>query len=144
MHVLASVLAWGSSVINPFIYAFSNRQYGNAFQKLLCCKHSNLASSMTGGVPAALRHQQSCTPSQSGRTLMTECANTPGGGQVNRGLGILVYAEQDVNKLALRYLNISDQIYCRYSIKPTYAVAGLITVLMKKHNLVNSKKKAVM
>ncbi|KAJ9581013.1 hypothetical protein L9F63_023800, partial [Diploptera punctata] len=37
IHVLASVLAWASSVINPFIYAGSNRQYRGAFRRLLCC-----------------------------------------------------------------------------------------------------------
>ncbi|XP_023333494.1 protein trapped in endoderm-1 [Eurytemora carolleeae] len=36
LHVVASVLAWMSSVINPFIYAFKNRQYKQAFKKLLC------------------------------------------------------------------------------------------------------------
>ncbi len=34
LHVLASVLAWGSAVINPFIYAFKNRQYQQAFAKV--------------------------------------------------------------------------------------------------------------
>ncbi|KAJ8930869.1 hypothetical protein NQ314_016289 [Rhamnusium bicolor] len=34
-HVLASILAWASSVINPFIYAASNRQYRSAYSKLL-------------------------------------------------------------------------------------------------------------
>lgn len=36
LHVLASVLAWASAVINPFIYAFKNRQYQQAFAKVLC------------------------------------------------------------------------------------------------------------
>ncbi|XP_040570280.1 protein trapped in endoderm-1 [Lepeophtheirus salmonis] len=36
LHVLASVLAWSSAVINPFIYAFKNRQYQQAFIKVLC------------------------------------------------------------------------------------------------------------
>lgn len=35
LHVLASILAWASSVINPFIYAASNRQYRSAYSKLL-------------------------------------------------------------------------------------------------------------
>lgn len=35
LNVLASVLAWASSVINPFIYAASNRQYRAAYTKLL-------------------------------------------------------------------------------------------------------------
>ena len=34
LHVVASVLAWMSSVINPFIYAFKNRQYKQAFKKV--------------------------------------------------------------------------------------------------------------
>lgn len=34
LNVLASVLAWASSVINPFIYAASNRQYRAAYTKL--------------------------------------------------------------------------------------------------------------
>merc|ERR1711981_887950 len=37
LHVVASVLAWMSATINPFIYAFKNRQYQQAFKKLLCC-----------------------------------------------------------------------------------------------------------
>lgn len=34
VHVVASVLAWASAVINPFIYAFKNRQYQQAFAKV--------------------------------------------------------------------------------------------------------------
>ncbi len=34
LHVLASVLAWASAVLNPFIYAFKNRQYQQAFAKV--------------------------------------------------------------------------------------------------------------
>ncbi|XP_066997330.1 protein trapped in endoderm-1 isoform X2 [Anabrus simplex] len=41
IHVLASVLAWASSVVNPFIYAGSNRQYRAAYRNLLCCTRSN-------------------------------------------------------------------------------------------------------
>nr|CAD7434164.1 unnamed protein product [Timema monikensis] len=36
LHVLSSVLAWASSVINPFIYAGSNKQYRTAYKKLFC------------------------------------------------------------------------------------------------------------
>ncbi|XP_065341282.1 protein trapped in endoderm-1 [Cloeon dipterum] len=36
LHMLASILAWASSVINPFIYAVSNRQYRQAYRALLC------------------------------------------------------------------------------------------------------------
>jgi hypothetical protein len=35
LHIVASVLAWMSAVINPFIYAFKNRQYKQAFKKVL-------------------------------------------------------------------------------------------------------------
>jgi len=35
LHIIGSVLAWASAVINPFIYAFKNRQYKMAFKKLL-------------------------------------------------------------------------------------------------------------
>ena len=34
LHVVASVLAWMSATINPFIYAFKNRQYQQAFRKV--------------------------------------------------------------------------------------------------------------
>lgn len=34
LHVLASVFAWASSVVNPFIYAASNKQYRTAYTKL--------------------------------------------------------------------------------------------------------------
>ncbi len=34
LHVLASVLAWASAVVNPFIYAFKNRQYQQAFARV--------------------------------------------------------------------------------------------------------------
>lgn len=34
LHVMASVFAWASSVVNPFIYAASNKQYRTAYTKL--------------------------------------------------------------------------------------------------------------
>ena len=34
IHIIASILAWGSAIINPFIYAFKNRQYQQAFVKV--------------------------------------------------------------------------------------------------------------
>eukprot|EP00088_Acartia_fossae_P022620 TRINITY_DN2377_c0_g1_i2.p1 TRINITY_DN2377_c0_g1~~TRINITY_DN2377_c0_g1_i2.p1 ORF type:complete len:372 (+),score=85.47 TRINITY_DN2377_c0_g1_i2:100-1215(+) len=36
LHIIGSVLAWASAVINPFIYAFKNRQYKHAFKKVVC------------------------------------------------------------------------------------------------------------
>lgn len=35
-HVIASILAWASSVINPFIYAGTNKLYRAAYRQLLC------------------------------------------------------------------------------------------------------------
>ncbi|CAL4145191.1 unnamed protein product, partial [Meganyctiphanes norvegica] len=34
IHVLASVLAYASAVVNPFVYAVSNRQYHTAYKQL--------------------------------------------------------------------------------------------------------------
>ena len=34
LHTIASILAWMSAVVNPFIYAFKNRQYQQAFTKV--------------------------------------------------------------------------------------------------------------
>ncbi len=34
LHVVASILAWASAVVNPFIYAFRNRQYQQAFARV--------------------------------------------------------------------------------------------------------------
>jgi len=60
IHILASILAWASSVINPFIYAFSNRQYRSAYRQLLFGSPSaRLASTAT--------HSRS-----SGRTFLTD------------------------------------------------------------------------
>lgn len=33
LHVIASILAWASCVINPLIYAATNRQYRSAYKK---------------------------------------------------------------------------------------------------------------
>lgn len=34
LHVMSSIFAWASSVVNPFIYAASNKQYRSAYTKL--------------------------------------------------------------------------------------------------------------
>lgn len=42
LHIIASILEWASSVINPFIYAGMNRLYRDAYRQLLCpSKNSN-------------------------------------------------------------------------------------------------------
>jgi len=70
---MASVLAWASSVVNPFIYAASNRQYRAAYRKLLCCVHSQEHRDMVHQTAApggggSLTHSHS----GSGKTFITE------------------------------------------------------------------------
>lgn len=48
LHVVASILAWASSVINPFIYAASNRQYRSAYSKLFRKFQSAVTVSKSG------------------------------------------------------------------------------------------------
>jgi len=60
MHILASILAWASSVINPFIYAFSNRQYRSAYRQLLF------------GSPSARLTSTATHSRSSGRTFLTD------------------------------------------------------------------------
>ncbi|XP_046745602.1 protein trapped in endoderm-1 [Diprion similis] len=40
-NVIASILSWASSVINPFIYAGTNRLYREAYKQLLCPPRSS-------------------------------------------------------------------------------------------------------
>lgn len=73
IHVMASVLAWASSVVNPFIYAGSNRQYRAAYRKLLCCVGSpgHGDTDYQTGAPAeggGLTHSHS----GSGKTFITD------------------------------------------------------------------------
>merc|ERR1719391_788441 len=53
LHVIASVLAWGSAIVNPFIYAFKNRQYQQAFARVVCFKavtsSARTVAGLTGG-----------------------------------------------------------------------------------------------
>ncbi|XP_060802673.1 protein trapped in endoderm-1 isoform X2 [Amyelois transitella] len=49
-HIIASILAWASSVINPLIYAATNRQYRAAYGNLLkFCKNNPVAKRTTWG-----------------------------------------------------------------------------------------------
>uniref|UniRef100_T1JFL2 G-protein coupled receptors family 1 profile domain-containing protein n=1 Tax=Strigamia maritima TaxID=126957 RepID=T1JFL2_STRMM len=61
LHVLASVLAWASSCINPFIYAVMSRQYRNAYSRLLRFKSKGSRSRST-----------SSSRSNSGKTATTD------------------------------------------------------------------------
>ncbi|XP_021189408.3 protein trapped in endoderm-1 isoform X2 [Helicoverpa armigera] len=50
LHIIASILAWASSVINPLIYAATNRQYRAAYANLLkFCKNSTVGRRTTWG-----------------------------------------------------------------------------------------------
>lgn len=60
LHVLASILAWQSSVINPIIYALTNRQYRQAYLDLFNCTKAK----------SSLSNQP--TSRSSGKTIFTE------------------------------------------------------------------------
>ncbi|XP_044765482.1 protein trapped in endoderm-1-like isoform X1 [Coccinella septempunctata] len=65
LHVLASILAWASSVVNPFIYAASNRQYRSAYSKLFRIFQSVVTVSKPGSGSTDFRaiekNGQQCT-----------------------------------------------------------------------------------
>ncbi|KAK6995708.1 hypothetical protein SK128_001154, partial [Halocaridina rubra] len=62
LHVLASVLAWASAVVNPFVYAVTNRQYRKAYSNLFCFRHSKRSG----------RSSNSHSKSNSSRTFTTD------------------------------------------------------------------------
>nr|BAM20724.1 trapped in endoderm-1 [Papilio polytes] len=50
LHIIASILAWASSVVNPLIYAATNRQYRAAYGNLLkFCKNNPVTKRTTWG-----------------------------------------------------------------------------------------------
>jgi len=67
VHVVSSMLAWGSAVINPFIYAFKNRQYKQAFKKLLCLDSETSQPARPGGSQNSGQSKQSAS-----KTFVTE------------------------------------------------------------------------
>ena len=73
-HVLASILAWASSVVNPFIYAASNRQYRAAYKKLLRNVKSSVAFSDSRHSNNSLRSKQEKNQSVSFRAKETSSA----------------------------------------------------------------------
>ncbi|XP_054706453.1 LOW QUALITY PROTEIN: G-protein coupled receptor moody-like [Uloborus diversus] len=64
VHVLASVLAWMSSCINPVIYAAMNRQYRQAYVRLFCGAKRRLGT--------AHHSSSSGARSSHSKTLMSE------------------------------------------------------------------------
>lgn len=72
LHILSSVLAWMSAVINPIIYALMNRQYRHAYIRLLCGnKRFPFLSSTAREKNGSNRSKCSNTSAQS-KTLVTD------------------------------------------------------------------------
>lgn len=55
IHILASILAWSSAVINPIIYAVGSSQYRNAYTNLFV-KFKTWKSSVSSGNNNKLQH----------------------------------------------------------------------------------------
>jgi len=67
LHVIASVLAWGSAIVNPFIYAFKNRQYQQAFARVVCFKAvTSSARTMAGLTGSGNGRKRGSCPKKSG------------------------------------------------------------------------------
>ncbi|KAJ8664876.1 hypothetical protein QAD02_006538 [Eretmocerus hayati] len=64
LHVIASVLAWASSVVNPFIYAGTNKMYREAYRQLLCPSRSKAKAPHAGTAPRPLHSHSSKFSSQ--------------------------------------------------------------------------------
>jgi len=88
-HVIASVLAWMSAVVNPFIYAFKNRQYKQAFKKLLCMdKRVGPPGSRPGVSQVSAQSRQSAS-----KTFITEMM------QYNRQMTEVGRGEENMSEL---------------------------------------------
>lgn len=74
IHVVASIFAWMSSCINPIIYAAINRQYRQAYVKLLCPKRRNSCVSTTNKSSTASSKSGTscCTGSGNSRTIVLD------------------------------------------------------------------------
>lgn len=70
IHVLASVLAWMSSCINPVIYAVMNRQYRQAYVRLFCS--SGRRRFFNGGTANSSSGTTRSGNSTHSKTLMSE------------------------------------------------------------------------
>ncbi|XP_023246554.1 protein trapped in endoderm-1 [Copidosoma floridanum] len=64
VHVLASVLAWASAVINPFIYTGTNKLYREAYRQLLCPKRNKVKMGSPVTNPKILNSHSSKVSSQ--------------------------------------------------------------------------------
>ncbi|KAM7350021.1 trapped in endoderm 1 isoform 2-T4 [Cochliomyia hominivorax] len=70
LHIVASVMAWASSVINPIIYAASNRNYRMAYFKLF-------ATLKFWGTPISPMPSKSFQPSRNSKDLSAAVRSTP-------------------------------------------------------------------
>ena len=83
IHIIASVLAWMSAAINPFVYAIQNQQYQQAFKSLLCGHSRKRAATLqrdTGGINVsgvlcgcASKVSPNVTPASSKTSVNTMC-----------------------------------------------------------------------
>jgi len=60
VHIIASVLAWMSAAVNPFIYSIQNQQYQKAFKTLLFKKRTNKTVSVEPAETPASQGQSQC------------------------------------------------------------------------------------
>jgi len=86
VHVVGSVLAWASAVINPFIYAFKNRQYKLAFVKLLHLdrRPGPATTHATHATSQASNHSKHSAASKSSNTEMIQLRATTSPTQSDR------------------------------------------------------------
>jgi len=75
LHVIASVLAWMSATINPFIYAFKNRQYQQAFKKFLFCGSKSGGSRSGNRTTTSQASGVSQSRGSQSKTFITEMVN---------------------------------------------------------------------
>lgn len=64
LTVLASLLAWASAVVNPFIYAGTNRLYREAYKQLLCPRKMHKSKAIISTQPRPLNSHSSKFSSQ--------------------------------------------------------------------------------
>ena len=80
VHIIASVLAWMSAAINPFVYAVQNHQYQQAFRSLLCGRRRAATIRGEGGAqlsgvlcPCVSGVSPNVTPASSKTSVNTMC-----------------------------------------------------------------------
>lgn len=92
IHIFASVLAWASSVINPFIYAASNRTYRVAYYKLFSIMKF-------WGNPLTPMASKSFMPSKGSKDVSQQQQNAGGGSDG----GAVAVTAQNTNSTLMSY-----------------------------------------